>query len=53
MIPDTLKNKLLNQYGEEITNNIINGYQQKKVVSLRINTIKTSKEDTKHYQKFL
>ena len=45
MIPDTLKNKLLNQYGEEITNNIINGYQQKKVVSLRINTIKTSKEE--------
>lgn len=45
MIPDFLKNKLLSQYGEEITNKIIEGYQNSRVVSLRINTIKSSKEE--------
>lgn len=45
MIPDILKNKLINQYGEEIANNIINGYQEDKVVSLRINTLKTTNQD--------
>ncbi len=45
MIPDFLKNKLLSQYGEEITSNIIEGYQISRVVSLRINTIKSSREE--------
>lgn len=45
MIPDFLKNKLLSQYGEEITTKIIEGYQNSRVVSLRINTIKSSKEE--------
>ena len=33
------------QYGEDITNNIIQNYQEHKVVSLRINTLKTTKEE--------
>ncbi len=45
MIPDFLKIKLLSQYGEEITTKIIEGYQNSRVVSLRINTIKSSKEE--------
>lgn len=45
MIPDFLKNKLLSQYGEELTTKIIEGYQNSRVVSLRINTIKSSKEE--------
>ena len=34
--------KLNNQYGEEISNKIIEGYSKKRVVSLRINTIKSN-----------
>ena len=45
MIPDFLKNKLLSQYGEELTTKILNGYKESRVVSLRINTIKSSKEE--------
>lgn len=43
-LPDFLLNKLNNQYGEDITNKIINGYCKKKV-TIRINTLKTSKEE--------
>jgi 16S rRNA (cytosine967-C5)-methyltransferase len=45
MIPEFLYNKLINQYGENITNKIINGYNENKIVSLRVNTIKTTKEE--------
>ncbi len=44
MIPDILKNKLINEYGEELSNSIINGYKESRVVSLRINTLKNTKE---------
>lgn len=40
---------LLTQYGKENTNKIIDGYSKPKLVTLRINTIKTNKE--KIYQK--
>jgi hypothetical protein len=40
MIPDTLKNKLLNQYGEEITKNTIMNYQNRKRVIDITNTSK-------------
>lgn len=45
MIPEFLKNKLISQYGEEQTNKIIDGYKESRVVSLRINTIKSSKKE--------
>lgn len=41
-LPQFLINKINNQYGEEITNRIIEGYLKKRVVSLRINTLKTN-----------
>lgn len=44
MIPEFLHNKLLTEYQEELTNQILDGYKQNRVVSLRINTIKTTKE---------
>lgn len=45
MIPEYLNNKLISQYGETLTSEIIKGYQESRVVSLRLNTIKTNKEE--------
>lgn len=42
-IPLFLLNKLLEQYGEELTNSIIEGYQ-KKITTIRVNNIKTTLE---------
>lgn len=41
-IPEFLKQMLIEQYGEEITNKIIDGYSKKRYVTLRVNTLKTS-----------
>ena len=46
-IPQFLKEMLLKQYGEEITNKIINGYLKQRLVTLRVNTIKSNKENIK------
>lgn len=43
-VPEFLKNKLLKQYGEELTNIIISGYAQERMLTFRVNRIKTSKE---------
>lgn len=40
-IPNFLYRRLLNQYGEEITDKIIQGYSKQRKVTLRVNTIKT------------
>ncbi len=40
-IPNFLEDLLLDQYGKDITEKIINGYSQKRSLSLRINTLKT------------
>ncbi len=40
-LPQFLIDELNKQYGEEITNKILNGYAQNRVVSLRVNTLKT------------
>ena len=45
MIPDFLKEKLVNQYGLELTNQIIEGYKKERNTSIRINNLKTTKED--------
>ena len=44
IIPQFLKEMLVNQYGQETTEKIIKGYV-KKVVTIRINTIKTDKQE--------
>ena len=47
MIPDFLFNRLVEDYGEELTKKIIERYSLKRVVSLRVNTIKTNIEYVK------
>ena len=42
-IPEFLQEKLLKQYGQEITEQIINGYSEKRPVTLRVNTIKSNR----------
>lgn len=44
-IPQFLIEMLRNQYGEEITNQIMDGFCKKRPVSLRINTLKTTIDD--------
>ena len=44
-IPQFLYNKLINHYGNEITEEIINGYSKKRFVTLRVNTIKSTVEN--------
>lgn len=46
-IPEFLKNMLLEQYGEKITEQIIEGYLKQKYVTLRVNKIKSSIEQVK------
>ena len=46
-IPDFLIKKLNEQYGEEVTKKIIDGYSKQRPVTIRVNTIKTSIEEIK------
>lgn len=48
MIPEFLIKKLENQYGEDLTKIILEGYKQKRKTTLRINTIKTTEENIKN-----
>ncbi len=48
MIPEFLERLLINQYGEDLMNKILEGYKEKRNPSLRINTIKTTKEKIKN-----
>lgn len=43
-VPEFLKEMLLQQYGEDTTKQIIDGYSKQRLVTLRINTIKSNKE---------
>ena len=47
-IPEFLKEKLNNEYGEKLTNKIIEGYTKIRPVTLRVNTIKTTVENVKN-----
>jgi len=47
MIPGFLKNMLEEQYGIEISNKIINGYNVERKVTLRVNTLKSNIEKIK------
>lgn len=44
-IPEFFIEKLENQYGKEITNQILDGFNKDKKVTIRINTLKTNKEE--------
>ena len=46
-IPQFLYDMLLEQYGNNITNKIIEGYSNKRKVTLRVNTIKSNKDKIK------
>lgn len=46
-IPQFAIQLLIEQYGDEITNRIIEGYSKQRKVTLRVNTIKTNKEKIK------
>lgn len=44
-IPENLKKLLNSQYGENVTEKILDGYKSKRKVTLRINTLKTTIQD--------
>lgn len=46
-IPEFLNKMLIEQYGEEIANKIIEGYLKQRYVTLRVNTIKATNEEIK------
>lgn len=46
-IPGFLYDMLIAQYGKEITNKIIDGYSKERLVTLRVNSIKSNVEDIK------
>ncbi len=47
-IPEFLYHLLIEQYGENLTNTILDGYSKKRPVTLRANTLKTSITDIKN-----
>ena len=46
-IPQFFKEMLLLQYGQEIANKILDGFSKQRLVTLRVNEIKTNKESVK------
>ena len=46
-IPKFFKTMLLEQYEEDTVNMIIQGLHEKKIVTLRVNTIKSNKDEVK------
>lgn len=46
-IPEFLYEMLIEQYGEDIANKIIEGYAKERLVTLRVNAIKSNIEDIK------
>ncbi len=48
-IPEFLYHLLIEQYGENLTNTILDGYSKKRPVTLRANTLKTSITDIKSF----
>lgn len=46
-VPEFLHEKLIKQYGEELTNRIIEGYSKNRPVTLRVNTLKNNIQNVK------
>ena len=51
IIPNFLKGLLIEQYGEQISNNIINGYTCKRKSSFRVNALKSTVKEIKEVKK--
>ena len=51
MIPEFLKELLIKQYGEKLTQEILNGYQTKRFETIRVNTLKSTKEEVKKVER--
>lgn len=47
MIPNFLYDKLLKQYGPELTEKVLKGYSCKRYVTLRVNTLKSNTDEIK------
>jgi len=47
-IPEFLYNKLLEQYGQDYTNRILEGYTKNRATTIRVNNLKTDKEKVKY-----
>ena len=47
-VPEFLKEKLVKQYGEDLTCKIIEGYSKKRKLTIRVNTLKTSVLEVKN-----
>lgn len=47
-LPNFLYDKLINQYGEKVTLEIINGYKQNRYTTIRINKLKTNVDEVKN-----
>ena len=43
-LPNFLENNLIKQYGEDVYKKILNGYIEQRVVTLRVNTLKTTED---------
>ena len=41
-LPEFLVEKLVNQYGQDVANKIIDGYNEERFLSFRVNTLKSS-----------
>lgn len=48
-IPEFLYDRLINDYGETLTNKIIEGYNKKRLLTLRVNTLKTNINEIKKF----
>ena len=46
-VPEFLHEKIIKQYGEELTNRIIEGYSKNRPVTLRVNTLKNNIQNVK------
>ena len=44
-ILEFLETRLVNQYGEELANKIVEGYKVKRKTTLRVNTLKSTFQD--------
>ena len=52
-LPEFLIDKLKLQYGQELTEEIINGYSKKRVTTFRVNTLNSNSEEIENVLKEL
>ena len=52
-LPEFLIEKLKSQYGEELKNEIVDGYSKRRVTTFRVNTIKSNNDEIEQVLKSL